>query len=584
VKRFFLSFLVSISMILGMVSSALATPATVPVGLRQTLLQTPQYSIIKVNYTSHDELNALASRYDVIQVDQSAGIAYLLVTDSELAALQLAGYQLEVDEAKTLLLNQPHLALPGQGPDSIPGYPCYRTVEETYSSLQTIATNYPDLAQLFDIGESWDKVTPGGNSGYDILALRLTDADPRFGNLDSKPTFFLMAEIHAREYATAELATRYAEYLVNNYGTNPDITWLLDYFRVYIVSMTNPDGRKIAETGLWWRKNVDNNDGCTDSSNWGTDLNRNNSFKWAFDNTGSDPSPCGETFRGPSAASEPETQAIQNFVLSIFSDQRGTADTDPAPANTTGMLLSLHSASSLVLWPWGFTDTDSPNATQLRTLGRHLAFFNHYFPEQSYDLYGTNGTTDDWSYGELGIASFTFELAGQFFQPCSTFNNIDFPENRDALVYAFKSARRPFINPAGPESLNLSLSPIPVPKGVPALLTATANDKRFNNNNGSEPYQNISASHYSIDAPSWITDTVTFPMVASDGVYNNPIENIQAIIDTSNLTVGRHTVFVESQDANGNWGVTSAVFLDISEPEPTVLIFLPIVQSSWVNP
>ena len=58
-----------------------------------------------------------------------------------------------------------------------------------------------------------------------------------------------MAEIHAREYVTAETAARFAEYLMANYGIDPDITWLLDYYKVYIVTMTNPDGRKMAEGG-----------------------------------------------------------------------------------------------------------------------------------------------------------------------------------------------------------------------------------------------------------------------------------------------------------------------------------------------
>jgi murein tripeptide amidase MpaA len=105
---------------------------------------------------------------------------------------------------------------------------------------------------IADIGNSWDKVTAGGAAGYDIYALELTNQS--FEVPGGKPTFFLMAEIHAREYTTAETATRFAEYLVNNYGTNPDITWLLDYFRIFIVTMTNPDGRKFAETGELWRK------------------------------------------------------------------------------------------------------------------------------------------------------------------------------------------------------------------------------------------------------------------------------------------------------------------------------------------
>ena len=52
--------------------------------------------------------------------------------------------------------------------------------------------------------------------------------------------------IHAREYTTAELTTRFAEHLVNNYNVDADITWLLDHFELHLVPQANPDGRKIA--------------------------------------------------------------------------------------------------------------------------------------------------------------------------------------------------------------------------------------------------------------------------------------------------------------------------------------------------
>ena len=46
---------------------------------------------------------------------------------------------------------------------------------------------------------------------------------------------------------TAEMATRFAEYLVNNYGVDADATWLLDHHEIHLMLHTNPDGRKEAE-------------------------------------------------------------------------------------------------------------------------------------------------------------------------------------------------------------------------------------------------------------------------------------------------------------------------------------------------
>jgi carboxypeptidase T len=517
--------------------------------------------VAQIYYNGMEDLNALAASLDIWEVNHEAGFVIAMLSTEQFASLKQAGYHIIIDQAKTNLLNQPLSPLPGQKPDSIPGYPCYRTVEEDYSSMQDIATNYPNLAELIDIGDSWDKATVGGPVGYDIYALRLTNEN--FGVIGNKPTFFLMAEIHARELTTAETTMRYAEYLIDNYGIDPDITWLLDYFRVYIVTMTNPDGRKFAEQGYPWRKNTDNVDGggC---EYYGIDLNRNHSFHWG----GAETDPCNINYQGPSAVSEPETEAIQNFVLTLFPDQRGPNDTDPTPLTATGTFISLHSYDELVLWPWAWTSTPAPNNTQLQTLGRHLAYFNDYNPTQFVNNYPATGTSDDWSYGVLGIASYTFELGTAFFQDCSNFESIIYPDNRDSLLYAFKTARRPYMNPAGPDILNVTATPSIISAGTPVLLTATADDTRYKNSNGIEPTQNINAVVYSIDNPSWIAGTITNAMSASDGNFNEKIEDIQATINTTGLSEGRHTIFVESKDANGNWGVSSAVFLEIIPPSP----------------
>jgi len=538
--------------------------------------------VVQLLYKNTENLNQLASYLDIWEVDHNTRYLVAMLTPEQYISLKQAGYQITIDQAKTDLITQPRFPLPDQGIDTIPGYPCYRTVEETYASMGSIIDSHPGLSELFDLGDSWDKVAPGGSTGYDIRALRLSNEN--FGDPDEKPTMFLMAEIHAREYVTAETALRFAEYLSDNYGLDPDITWLLDYFRLYIVTMANPDGRKFAEQGLYWRKNTDSSSGNSCSFppfSYGIDLNRNHGFHWG----GASSDPCAETYQGPTYASEPETQAIQNFILTLFPDQRGSADTDPAPLNATGIFITLHSYGQLVLWPWGWTDTQAPNNLQLQTLGRHLAFFNHSTPEQSNSLYPTSGSSDDWSYGELGIASFTFEMGGEFFESCPSFQDSIYPGNREALLYALKSARQPNLDPAGPDTYNVVTTPNMATSGTSIILTATADDTRYM---GGELVQNISAARYSIDNPSWIPDVVTYPLTASDGSYDQNIEAINATLDTSGLSVGRHTIFVESMDANGNWGVTGSAFLTILPPviasvDLTQVTSDPIFRGTWVQ-
>lgn len=488
------------------------------------------------------------------------------VNAEEYQILVNAGLRLEVDENLTADLNRLQIALPGQL-EGIPGFACYRTVEETFQTAQDIAANYPQLATVVDIGDSWEK-TQNVNDGYDLLVLKLTNsAIP-----GPKPKLFIMSSVHAREYTPAELNTRFAEYLINNYGSNADATWLLDYHEVHLLLQANPDGRKQAETGLSWRKNTNNNY-CSNTNTRGADLNRNFEFEWNCCG-GSSGSQCSETYHGASAASEPEVQAIQNYVSQEFPDQRDGGFEVGAPITATGVFLDIHSYSELVLWPWGFTSQVTGNDTALKTLGRKFAYFNGYTPQQAIELYITDGTTDDFAYGELGLAAYTFELGTSFFQGCGVFETTIYPDNLQALIYAAKISRTPYLTPSGPETLNVALSAVPVNVGEDVTLTATLNDARFNNSNGTEPTQPIEAGEYYIDTPPWITDTtpIAYPLNPTDGTFNTNVEGAQATINTTGLDAGKHIIYVRGKDNLDNWGPVSAIFLYVIDPAiaPTI--------------
>ncbi|VAW36173.1 hypothetical protein MNBD_GAMMA01-80, partial [hydrothermal vent metagenome] len=158
---------------------------------------------------------------------------------------------------------------------SIPGYACYRTVEETFATMDSLVANNPTLASIVTIGVSWEKATPGGNPGYDMRVLKITNS----AITGTKPILFATSSIHARELTPAELTTRFAEYLLNNYGTDADATWLVDHREIHLLLQGNPDGRKIAETGAWKRKN-ENNNFCANQSTKGIDMNRNFAWMW----------------------------------------------------------------------------------------------------------------------------------------------------------------------------------------------------------------------------------------------------------------------------------------------------------------
>ena len=549
-----LSLILLLSLILTPAAGAANTVAAPPA--QETGGTSEGHFVVRVYYEDAADL-VLLKDFDLVEYNNTKEQYVLAIVDAAgYAAIKTLGFRQEIDAEETA--NLVHAGgLPNQRA-GIPGYPCYRTVEETYQTAQDIVAAYPTLATWSDVGDSWEKATAGGPPGYDMNVLVLTNSAVP----GPKPKLFITASIHAREYTPAELTTRFAEYLVTNYGIDPDATWILDNHEIHLMLQANPDGRKQAETGLSWRKNTNQNYCGATSTSRGADLNRNFQFQWGCCN-GSSSSQCSETYRGPTAASEPEVQAIQNYMRSIFPDQRADPLTSPAPADATGVYLDIHSYSELVLWPWGFTNTVAPNGPALQTLGRKYAFFNGYTPEQAIGLYATDGTTDDFAYGDLGVSGMTFELGTSFFQACSTFENTILPNNMQALLYAAKVVRTPYMTPAGPDTLNVAAAPETITVGDPVVLTATVNDTRFNNSNGAEPTQAIAAAEYYIDTPPWQLGAVAFPMAAADGTFNSTVEAVTAAVNTGSLATGRHLLFVRGKDAANNWGAFSAVFLDV---------------------
>lgn len=517
--------------------------------------------VARVDYPDRETLAAMAARLDIWEAPPNQGYVVAALVPEEVEALRQAGHRLEVLPKLTALLHQGHAKDLNQL-SGIPGYPCYRTVDETLADMARLTAAYPSLVRWADIGDSWDKVKSGGAAGDDLIVLVLSNheraTEPKF-------RFFLMAEIHARELVTTELAMRWAEGLLAAYGGDPDATWLLDHGELHLLPLANPDGRRFAEQGYLWRKNTNNGDGCTTFPNYGTDLNRNSSYGWG--GVGASTLPCSTTYRGASAASEPEVRAFQDYATILFPDQRGPLDTDPAPDDATGLFISLHSYSELVLFPWGWTSAAAPNMTALRTLGRKFGYHNRYQVLQSDGLYPTSGTSDDWTYGELGLASYTFELGTAFFQDCASFTNVIQPANLPALRYGFKAARRPYLAPGAPEVLHLTVTPAVTPIGGAVALAGVADDTRFfSGGHGVEPTHAVTAVRYSIGAPSWVEGVELLSATLTGSTTNPSVRTFAATLDTAGLAPGRHLVFVEAQDTTGRWGVPSAVFVQVGGP------------------
>ncbi len=528
-----------------------------------------QLQVVRVHTRDEALIRRIGSMHTHVIIDRAKGLIVFEADPMDRALLKSGGLDWEVDAEATRAVNMPLKRLPGQS-KGIPGFLCYRTVAETRTRLDELVALYPDFASVVDIGDSWEKSAAQPGGGEDLRVLRLRNAA-----IDGdKPKLFIMSSVHAREYTPAELGLRFAEWLLTNYGIDPDATWLLDHQELHLLVHANPDGRKRAEGGLSWRKNTNTSYCGATSNSRGADLNRNWPFKWAAvpADGGSSPAPCSLTYRGPVAGSEPETQSTVAYVRSIFPDRRGPLDSDPADTDTQGLFFDIHSYSQLVLWPWGWTTPGpgaadaAPDVVPLEALGRRFAWFNGYTPQQSNDLYPTDGTTDDTAYGELGVAAYTFELGTAFFQDCALFEDRILPDNLRALIFAARNARAPYRTASGPDPREIVVEPDLAVRGESISLRAIIDDTRFSNSTGgSQSAQPIAAATVWLGTPPWRAGASALAMAPADGAWNQSSEAASISIDTGSIASGRQLAFVQGRDAAGNEGPIAAGFLQVYE-------------------
>jgi carboxypeptidase T len=500
----------------------------------------------------------IAGISDPLKRDDNQKYVVLEVQDrAQYRQLLELGLRMAIDEDFDATLHTPFVRLPSQV-NGIAGFPCYRTVEETMATGDALAAQYPTLATYIDIGDSTRKVFNSAQ-GYDIKVLKITNS--AVGGI--KPKIFIQGSIHPRELVTAETVTRFGEYLLSQYGIDPDVTWIVDQHEIHLLLITNPDGRKRAEAGASWRKN-ENSNFCPGQSSGnaqsGIDLNRNYAFDWGLANASNTNIACDLTYRGPSAMSESETTVVANYVRSIFPDQR--AETSALPpdftttisADATGVYLDIHSFASDILWPWGSQAAPvMPNAAALQSLGRKYAFFNHYTPIRSTSLYAAAGTTLDYYYGTLGIAAMAFELGGNGFSlSCADYDaNHIVSDNLAAFLYGARVARAPYRLPAGPDVVALTATPNITDGVANVRLSAILDDTRYSAVGGLEAAQNIAGANAFIGTLPWTTATASALLSADDGSFSSSRESASSTLLASicNEVGGRGYGAVDGQRA-----------------------------------
>ena len=254
-----------------------------------------------------------------------------------------------------------------------PNFGLFHTYSEAGDWLDQMHLDYPDV-----VSAKWSLGT--SHNGNDIWCVRVSD-NPGIDET-GEPEILFDGMHHAREIMASEMVLMLIDHLGSEYGSDPEVTWLLDNREIYLVPIVNPDGVIYNEStdpngGGMWRKNRRNNGGS-----YGVDPNRNYPYEWV--GPGSSTDPTSDTYRGPSAGSEPEVQALRALIN--------------AHAFVTAQ--SFHTYSNLTLYPWGHTVSDSPHEAIYQHMAGIMTQYNGYEPGQAPELlYEVNGGSFDWVYG-----------------------------------------------------------------------------------------------------------------------------------------------------------------------------------------
>ena len=241
----------------------------------------------------------------------------------------------------------------------------FHDYDETKAFLGQMAALYPSITVLDSIGRSTENRA--------LWALKISD-NP---TLDEDEHCFLVEGcIHGNEHHSLEVCLYFIQYLLENYGTDPEVTYWIDNREIWVVSLVNPDGHELNQ-----RRSFTN-----------IDLNRNFGYFWSLN----------ASYYGPAQFSEPETQAIRNLAVAV------------KPYGS----IAFHTAGRLILYPWAYTSWALPpdsalfveTGTEIRNAINTVNIYRQYTLLRSGVWYWHGGEHNDYFYSQFGMLSYTFEL------------------------------------------------------------------------------------------------------------------------------------------------------------------------------
>ncbi|HYW68666.1 MAG TPA: M14 family zinc carboxypeptidase [bacterium] len=338
----------------------------------------------RIEFRSMDEWNSflVVPGLDVMKSKRGIG-ATIITNPDEVAELRDMGFNVIIEIPD----------LPSHFRSQMPrdDFGDFHNFTEMVAALDALHAAYPSITT--------DKISLGTTEeGRDLWVMKISD-NPDID--EAEPEVLLDGMHHAREPIAMECILHYMTWLCENYGTDPEATYLVDNREVWCFPIVNPDGYVYNESlgwGTMWRKNRRTNAG---SPCRGVDNNRN--YNWEWGTSGVVHDPCDDLWCGTTYFTEIENQAYRDFVYA-----------HDFPVN-----ISFHSVVGCILVPWGYANIPSPDDALIREVANEMAKYNGYEVGRAGEVinYTCSGTTCDWMYGELGILSVCVEVGGSHFWP-----------------------------------------------------------------------------------------------------------------------------------------------------------------------
>lgn len=314
----------------------------------------------------------------IISIDDiKNGEVFAYANTKEYKQFKQLGYEIEILTAPSRLLSQEILDAKGKQSD----WNFYPTYQQYLGIMNQFALDYPDLCEVVNIGESVN--------GRKLLVLHIGDS---LNVEQDEPEIFYTSSMHGDEITGYVLMLRLAEYLLENYGTDDQITNMVNSIDIWINPSANPDGTYAGGDYTVF--------GATRANANFVDLNRN--------------------YPDPQFGAHPDGNSYQPETIAFMAF---------AEEHHFALSVNIHGGSEVANYPWDTWSWLSPDTDWWEHVCRQYADTAHdrspngYFTDldngvtNGYAWYPVAGGRQDYMNYNLQCREFTLEISSTKLPP-----------------------------------------------------------------------------------------------------------------------------------------------------------------------